>query len=115
MPGRGFNIPNDMLPHREHMSDETREWWISEWRRLVWGTPRFLGIYGGVFAGGLGIFALVMPPWEIADTMMIRCGFALGELFVSYCVAKVFAYGLSAPIIRARIEKELADEIRRNA
>src|SRR4051794_38194947 len=110
MPGRKFRIPEDMLPFSGRLSVEEKKKWVSEWRHLVWHSPRYVTVYVAVVVCVVGFFARFMPAWQIAAGVWSKILFGVGELVVAYILAEFAAYGFSKPVIEERITRLLKSQ-----
>ena len=110
MPGHKIRIPDDMLPFAERLTVDQKKKWISDWRHLVWHSPRYIALYAAVIVCACGFFAIFLPAWQIADAIWIKILFGVGELFVAYILAEFAAYGFSKSTIEERIADFLKTE-----
>ena len=112
MPGRHAKLPEDMLPFRDRLSAEEKKKWVTEWRRLVWRSPRYLSIYAAVIVAAVVFFVRFMPVWEIADTIGSKMLFGAGEILVVYVLAESAVYTFSRSVIKERMTKVFSKDER---
>jgi len=98
-----------MLPFADLLSGDERKKWVSEWRHLVWHTPRYVAVYAAVIVGVAGFFVHFMPAWQIAGTVWSAILFGAGQSLVAYILAEFAAYGFSKPVIEKRIASLLKE------
>jgi hypothetical protein len=101
-------IPEEsMLPFRERLSSSEKAKWVSEWRSIIWHSPRYISVYGFVASGAVVFFALFMPAWQISGAIWSNVLFGIGELFCAHTLAKFVTLGVSKPEITKRIAQSL--------
>jgi hypothetical protein len=105
MPGRGFIIPDDMLPHRERLSDEERKQFVRIWTKLTLKSRSAWASFSAAFCCLLLLLALLIPPWNLdgGPRYFMFCW----EPLMSFTIALYFAYRCTKKEIVRMVSKHL--------
>ncbi|HVX91295.1 MAG TPA: hypothetical protein VHC20_06795 [Candidatus Paceibacterota bacterium] len=105
MPGRGFKIPDDMLPHRERLSEAERRQFVRSWRKLALRSRKARFVFLAAFCCVLSLFALFLPPWGFDGGA--RYFMYFWEPFASFFVATYFPYRSTKKVITREVALHL--------